>query len=70
MAVMGRLLRELRQAKGMRQADVAARLGRPQQYVANVEAGGQRLDLWELRRVCEALGVELTDFIRRFERAT
>ena len=51
---------------GLRQVDVAARLNRTQTYVAKYETGRRRLDLFELTRVCEALGVSLEDCVRRF----
>lgn len=62
------LLREFREAQGLTQRDVAKRLGVPQSFVSKYESGERRLDLPELRQVCEAIGVSLEDFIRRFER--
>lgn len=37
--------------------------------VSKYEAGARRLDLLELKDVCDAVGVDLTDFVRRFESA-
>lgn len=65
--MMQRLLRELRVAAKLRQADLAERLGQPQSFVSKYESGERRLDFLELRRVCKALGVPLTEFVRRFE---
>jgi hypothetical protein len=42
---------------------------RPQSFVSKYEAGARRLDLLELKRVCDAIGIELTEFVRRFEAA-
>jgi transcriptional regulator with XRE-family HTH domain len=39
----------------MTQEQVAARLGRPQSYVAKYETGDRRLDAVELLEVCEVL---------------
>jgi transcriptional regulator with XRE-family HTH domain len=61
------LLRAVREEKGLHQTDVAFALGRPQSFVSKYEAGARRLDLLELKDVCDAVGVELTDFVRRFE---
>jgi len=61
------LLREIRQEAGLRQADLADRLGQPQSFVSKYESGERQLDLLELRQVCEALGISLQKFIRRFE---
>jgi len=62
------MLREVRKKADLRQADVAERLGVPQSFVSKYETGERRLDLVELKRVCEALGTNLVDFVRRFER--
>jgi transcriptional regulator with XRE-family HTH domain len=64
------LLRQLRLEAGLRQADVAQRIRQPQSFVSKYESGERRLDLIELRAVCEALGVTLSQFVRRFEDIT
>lgn len=61
------LLREHREAAGLRQVDLAERLDRPQSFVSKYEAGERRLDLVELRSVCVALGVSLADVVLRWE---
>ena len=63
------LLRTARQEAGMRQVDLADRLRQPQSYVSKYESGERRLDLLELRQVCNALGISLEAFIRRLESA-
>ena len=62
------LLRELRVQAGMRQVDMAHALGKPQAFVSYYESGARRLDLLELRQICNVLGVSLPDFVRKFER--
>ena len=62
------LLKELRTEAGLRQQDIADRLGQPQSFVSRYESGGRRLDIVELREVCEACTVSLTEFSSRFER--
>ena len=61
------LLRQIRIEAGLRQTDIAHRLGQPQSFVSKYESGERRLDLLELRQVCQALGITLGDFVRRFE---
>jgi transcriptional regulator with XRE-family HTH domain len=61
------LLREVRLEAGLRQVDVAERLGQPQSFVSKYESGLRRLDLVELRQVCMVLGISLEAFVRRFE---
>lgn len=61
------LLRQLRLGAGLRQTDLAKRLGQPQSFISKYESGERRLDLPELRQVCKALGISLKEFIRKFE---
>lgn len=61
------LLRESRKKAGLRQQDVADRLGEPQSFVSKYETGERRLDLSELAAVCEVLGIKLSDFVARLE---
>ena len=63
------LLRIARQEADMRQVDLADRLGQPQSYVSKYESGERRLDLLELRQICNALDISLVAFIRRLESA-
>jgi len=66
-AVLQVLLREIRQEAGLRQQDLATRLGEPQSFVSKYESGERRLDVLELRQITAALGVPLVEFIRRLE---
>jgi len=60
------LLREIRVEARLTQSAVAKRIGQTQSYVSKYEQGEQRLDLLELEAVCKAVGISLTDFVRRF----
>ncbi len=68
-AVFQALLRQVRVEAGLRQADLAKRLGRHQSFVSKYESGERRLDVLELRRVCRAIGIPLSDFVVRLERS-
>jgi predicted transcriptional regulator len=61
------LLKEVRMESGLRQSDLAERLGQPQSFVSKYESGERRLDILELRQVCQAVGVPLQEFVRRLE---
>ena len=61
------VLRQVRREAGLRQVDLAERLGRPQSLVSDLESGQRRLDVVELRTICHALGLPLEEFIRRWE---
>lgn len=62
-----KLLRQVRLGAGLRQAELAQFLGKPQSFVSKFESGERRLDLLELRQVCSALGVPLAEFVNRLE---
>lgn len=62
------LLRQLRAEAGLRQVDMAQKLGKPQAFVSYYESGVRRLDLLELRQICQVLGVPLVAFVRKFEK--
>ncbi len=66
-AVMLALLRQLREDAGLRQVDLAARLGRLQTFVSKVETGERRLDVLELRAICRELGTDLPAFVGQLE---
>lgn len=51
-------LRQARKAAGLRQAQVAARLGVPQSFVAKVEGGERRLDVIDFVRIAQAIEVD------------
>jgi transcriptional regulator with XRE-family HTH domain len=62
------LLRQIRTDAGLRQADLAAAIRMPQSVVSKYESGERRLDILELRQVCEAVGLTLNQFVERLEK--
>ena len=61
------LLREIRQESGIRQVDMAKQLDVPQSFVSKYESGTRRLDILEIRRICQIMGISLQDFIKKLE---
>ncbi|MDA3874577.1 MAG: helix-turn-helix transcriptional regulator [Kiritimatiellae bacterium] len=51
-------LRALREAAGMTQRDLAAKLDREHSFVWRMEKGERRLDVVEFHYVCQALGAD------------
>ena len=66
-AILQNLLRDIRKEAGLNQQDLAERLGVPQSFVSKYELGERRLDLLELRQICAAVGISLSELIQRFE---
>ena len=52
------LLRDLRKKQGVRQQELAERLGRPQSYVSKYEGGERNIDLIELIDVAKAIDLD------------
>jgi len=65
--VLRGLLRDLRLTAGLRQIDLAERLGVKQSFVSKYESGERRLDVLELRRVCKSLNTTLAAFAAKLE---
>jgi transcriptional regulator with XRE-family HTH domain len=61
------LLRQVRMDAGLRQSDLAKRLSQPQSFVSKYESGERRLDLVELRQICQAVGIPLARLVKKFE---
>ena len=60
------LLRQVRVEAKLTQGQVAERIKQTQSYVSKYENGEQRLDLIELEAVCNAVGVPVIEFVRRY----
>ena len=60
------LLRKVSIEAELTQGQVAESIGQTQSYVSKYETGEQRLDLIELEAVCTAVGISLTEFVRRY----
>jgi transcriptional regulator with XRE-family HTH domain len=58
------LLHATREEAELRQDDVADRLNRPQSFVSKYESGERRLDILELRNLCEALDTTVVEFVK------
>jgi transcriptional regulator with XRE-family HTH domain len=60
-------LRTAREEAGVTQEQLADALGEHQTFISKVERGVRRLDVVELRRWLQALGIRLADFSARLD---
>ena len=60
------LIRSMRLRAGLRQQDIADRLGQPQSYVSKCESGERRVDIVELAAICRACDSDLSTFVADF----
>jgi len=61
------LLREMRVEAGLTQIDLAARIEKHQVDVSRYESGQRKLDVLEVREICQAIGITLEEFAKRLE---
>ena len=67
-ALVGRLLRQMRERLGLTQSELSTRLGKPQSFVSKYETSERYLDLLEIRDICHALDTTLEEFVQALER--
>ena len=61
------VLRELRKQRNLTQDQLAKSMGVKQAFVSKYEQGERRIDMLELKTICDAIKLPLTEFARRFE---
>lgn len=55
---LAQLIGEYRERSGQLQSEVAAKLGRHQPFIANIESGQRRVDIPELLQLAAAIGFD------------
>lgn len=65
--ILQNLLKRFRTEANLKQTELAEILGQSQSFVSKYESGERRLDLMELRQICQALNINLTEFVAEFE---
>ncbi len=63
------MVRLAREQARLSQGDFADRLGVPQSVLSKIEAAHREVTVLELRVICEALGLSLTEFVEKVETA-
>ena len=61
------LLAKGRKAAGLTQIQLAAKLGKPQSFVAKFEGGERRLDFIELIEVADTLGLDISLLLKKLQ---
>ena len=62
-------LRSARKAAGLTQEEVAKSLQQTQSFVSKCERGERRIDVVELFKFCQAIGISFSDFTQQLETA-
>jgi len=61
-------MKNIRKESGLTQAQLAARIHKPQSYISKYESGERRLDFIEVMEICDACGeydvVKIVESIR------
>jgi transcriptional regulator with XRE-family HTH domain len=61
--VLSANLRAERARAGVRQADLAVRIGMPRATLSDIEGGRRKVTLGEAVEICEALGIALSQLL-------
>lgn len=61
-------LRSLRESKGITQSNLATMLGCNQTVISKIETFERRLDIIELRTICQKLDISFIEFITNIDR--
>lgn len=67
LTALGRILVSARERAGMKQSEVAAKLGLPASYLSKIEKGTRRLDVIELVLIAEAIEADPAQIIRELQ---
>lgn len=57
-------LQKARQEKGLKQIEVAKKLGKPQSYISKIERGERRIDIAELKKIADIYKKSLNYFVK------
>lgn len=63
------LLRKAREDAGLSQRQLAQKLEKSYSYVAKLETGYSRMDIYQIRCYLQAVGVPFIDFMLAYEKA-
>ena len=61
------LLIQYREESGLTQVEVAAKLGRHQPFISNIESGQRRIDVVELLDLAVAIGFDPIELLQRLQ---
>ncbi|MBZ5609695.1 MAG: helix-turn-helix domain-containing protein [Acidobacteriia bacterium] len=68
-AVFLKVLKKAREDAGLTQTELAQKIGETQTFISKCERGERRVDVVELRTVCQAFGLSLKQFVATLEKA-
>lgn len=64
--ILLRILKSKRQQKKISQHEMAKKFSVPQSFISKIESGERRLDVIELFRYCDVLGIKIIQLIKEF----
>src|SRR5437899_1646169 len=67
--IVGELLTQIRTELEVTQTELAARLGKPQSWIAKGEHVERRVDLLEVMAICDALRYDPCELVKRLRKA-
>ena len=68
-ALLGQYIRDTRASVGMTQSMLGSVLGKPQSYIAKIEAGERRVDVIEFIELMDAMDIDINYAIKYIRNA-
>lgn len=62
----GKFIREARERRGLYQSELAEKVGIVQSYLSRLERGERDIDLALALKLCDALSLDIQDFIKTY----
>jgi transcriptional regulator with XRE-family HTH domain len=69
LVILGRVLADARERHGLKQTELAEKLGLPASYLSKIENGTRRLDVIELIQIAEAMNADAGELVAEVKRA-
>lgn len=65
--VLPNLIKNIRVDNHLTQVELAEKIKKAQSYISKYESGQRKLDIFEIKEICDSLNMSLVEFVQKFE---
>lgn len=65
--VLTNLIKGVRVENNLTQVELAEKIKKAQSYISKYESGQRKLDIFEIKDICNSLNINLVDFVQKFD---
>lgn len=65
--VLTNLIKSIRVDNNLTQIELAEKIRKAQSYISKYESGQRKLDIFEIKDICNSLDISLVEFIQKFD---